>query len=75
MQYCSRQGYIFVEDLLMLVSLDRGRNGAQIFPTSQMRSRHISNVNDAVSFEWAVFCGYKLYTHLNTWLFRPAVQT
>lgn len=50
MQHPSRQRYIFVDDLLMLVNLDRVRNGAQIFPTSQMRSRHVSNVNDKVSF-------------------------
>jgi len=50
MQRRCLQLYVFVEDLLMAISLNRGRNGAPIFPTAQMLSRHVSNVNDRVWF-------------------------
>jgi len=74
MQHCCRQLYVFVEVLLIPISLNRGRNGAPIFPTSKIFNRHVSNVNDRVWFYWAVFWTYKLHTRLNTSLFRSTLQ-
>jgi len=50
MQHRCLQLYVFVEVLLIPISLNSGRNGVPIFPTTQILSRHVSNVNDRVWF-------------------------